>query len=257
MDSHSITRRRESRPKTAATNILDRRLSAREGQLRDQQHAHNMARQQKHQATPKDEHLAQLPLLVEYRNRYGQSPSVARSAKARASRILRLEKMHGAYGPLVMVRISLPELDMLPLKSPDLVRAARAAMKLELRRIGVGARSFPYEVAIQRGIQGGTHAHIILPLACLTPVLRLMADRAAHGKGGGVEFGHRHLVVLGDEETDRQAVGSYLGRDPDARFDLPGDSLDYLLALEDMLMRRARGERSPRLSWAGTSAVRE
>jgi len=200
---------------------------------------------QKHRQLPSAHLLAAVPHVADYCERHGQLPSVTRSARNRAPRIGRAHAMHRHGGELVFVRFSMPSLDGLDLRAPDLATQARVLVRELLRRIAPGALAF--DVAVQRGGKyGGTHAHLLLPVAFLTPLLRRKVRRAPRGEGGGVLHSpDLHLVLLDDSEEDRAKVATYMGRDGDGRLDLPADHPDHLQALEDRLTRAE----SPRLQW--------
>lgn len=72
--------------------------------------------------------------------------------------------MYGAHGPLVMLTLSLDTLDPYPIKSQDVADGARSVSECAISEMAPGA---PYTADVQRGRYGGTHVHIILPLAFL------------------------------------------------------------------------------------------
>jgi hypothetical protein len=203
---------------------------------------------QAHTLLPPLELLRGSPLVQGHVTRHGVLPSVTRSKSKMVGRIRRAEWLFSEHGELVFLRLSLPDLDGLPLRSEATRQRARELVAARLKGYAPGLGA--HDVAVQRGKHGGTHAHVLLPLAALAPLLRRAAAKAPAGCGGGVEpFAGVHVVRVGDSPEDRAAVAVYMGKDPDGRFGLEDPSHpDYLAALEDLLAYRARGERV-QLSW--------
>lgn len=253
MDSSSVTKARESRAQTDATRILDARLSAREGYLRDQAteaaYRRRDGRQQTHTQLPAPAQLAGYVRLAQHADRHGTLPSVTRSRSKVGPRIKRAHALHRHGGELAFLRLDLGELDDLPLRASSTVARAKQLVAARLNVLAPGAVA--YDVALQRGKHGGTHAHILIPLRFLAPYPRRKAREALAGKGGGVSIGSGlHIVRVADSEQDRAAVAAYMGRDPDGRLDADDSSdLDYLQALEDLLAHRATGDES-QLTWS-------
>lgn len=182
----------------------------------------------------------------------GWPPSITRNHTP----TLRCLEIMYAVGPLAMVRLSLPDLDALPLKSRELATAARAAVEAVLPHLC--ACSGLYTVAVKRGKHGGTHAHLVLPVAYLNATDRARVKAAPHGINGGMLIlnGNAHGVQITDHPTDRARVAAYLSRDPDERLDDP-TSAAYLDALEAELHRKATNPKRVRLAWnAGITALK-
>lgn len=180
-------------------------------------------------------------------NHDGWPPSVARSS---AARLRHIQAIRAAFGPVVLLRLKLPELNSFPLKSAATAAGARRAAKVHLARFGGGLLPAAWTVNVQSGEHfGGTHAHILLPLASLTSSWAALIDAAPHGRGGGLELDSiAHAVVVGAVAADLKRVAAYLSRDPDGRLDTPGTDA-YFDALEAELLRKASKVRSVRLGW--------
>lgn len=234
-----------------AREALRHRAVLREGNRRDQ-----LARRgRKHQ--PLDlspEQAEHRPRLAAYLLTHsGWPPSVTRNSTAR---LRELDTMYAACGPLVLLTVNLDTLDELPLKSEELRDLARELVAVYLD--GLTAPGTPYAAAVQRGLFGGTHAHLALPLACLSAAHAALVQAARRGAGGGCELlsGDAHAVLMGNRPNDRARVAAYIARDPDGRLAIPGVTA-CLDALEEELERKASGQRSPRLSWShGVTALR-
>lgn len=181
----------------------------------------------------------------------GFAPRTRRGAPSdSAPRRRRLEQQLRS-GPLALLTWNMPKLDGLTLKTDELAHAARKSVQGMLKVYAPRAEA--YEVAVQRGALGGTHAHIVLPLEAFSRKVQAAIRAAPSGKGGGVEIvpGRLHAVLIDDGAEDLERVAAYLSRDPDGRFDLPEDHPAYLQAHAEELSRKKAGRRSPRLSWTG------
>lgn len=237
---------RSQRPRTPTlkqrtTNVLRIRAVLHEGERRDK-----LARRgRKHQPlslTPQQQHRRPL-LTVHLATHDGWPPKITRDHLAR---LKALNTMHTKHGPLVLITVGLDSLDALDLKSRELVELALSILDCALDELA--QRRAPHTASIQRGTCGGTHVHLVIPLACLRPEYAALITAARAGPGGGCPLleGEAHGVLMLDAPSNRERVARYLSRDPDARLDEPG-SVAYLDALEDELTRKAAGHRSPRL----------
>ncbi|GGS44741.1 hypothetical protein [Deinococcus knuensis] len=246
-----------STTRTKRRKQLRDRAVLREATVRDAataRAARTARRGRKHQPlTLTDEQRVHYPTLAAHLDAHaGWPPSVTRD---HVPTLRSLEIMH-AVGPLAMVRLSLPDLDALPLKSPELATAARAVVEAMLPDLC--AYSGLYRVAVKRGKHGGTHAHLVLPVAYLNATDRARVKAAPHGINGGTLIlnGNAHAVQITDHPTDRTRVAAYLSRDPDERLDDP-TSPAYLDALEAELHRKATNPKRVRLAWdAGITALK-
>lgn len=209
----------------------------READLRDEQAARNLDRQSKRQRldlTP--EQASSCPLLASHLAQSGGwPPSITRSYSAR---LRHLNALYAAHGTLVMLRRDLQQLDQWPLRSPELPTAARPFIERFADKLLLAKPS--YVTDIQRGGLGGTHSHMVTPLACIKPKYAAFINAAKHGRGGGCELlsGKAHGVVILNAAENRLKVARYVKRHPDPRFDHPGTP-DYLDALEDELSHTA------------------
>jgi hypothetical protein len=163
----------------------------------------------------------------------GYAPPISRSS---AARVRHLHAFQARYGPLVLLRLSLPALDALGLHGGEMSQSARRLV--DRRMLSLAPATAPFTVNLQRA--SGTHAHIVIPLAFVLEPFRELIDAAPHGRGGGVDLPGpaAHGVVMGDSRADRERVAGYVSRHPDGRLDTPGTT-DYLAALEDELQRLA------------------
>lgn len=182
----------------------------------------------------------------------GHPPAVTRSAAARTRQ---LNTMFDIRGPLVMLRFALPALNAHPLHTDELPALARAALDDLLWELL--APDAPYTVDIHRGGDGGTHGHVVVPLACVLQPWRDLIDEATHGPGGGrdLPFFAGHGVVIRNTALDRERVASYVRCHPDARLRSPGPQLEqlgeYLAGFDDEAGRKFGGMRLPRMGWDG------
>ncbi|WP_194165427.1 hypothetical protein, partial [Deinococcus terrestris] len=169
------------------------------------------------------------------------------------ARLRHLNGMYDAYGPLVMLRLSLPALDAYPLYSKDMSTRSRAAVLSVMRDLS--GKHTVYTSDVQRGEQGqlqaGTHAHPVTPLILLPDDYRDRLQAAPHGSGGGTELPRHaaHGVVILPTADDREAVARYVTRHPDGRLDNPNSPV-YLQALEDELRRLAQKNQPVKLGWS-------
>lgn len=205
-------------------------------------------RPQVHTVVPDVAVLALTPRVQAAVEATGMLPSVARGPSKVTPHIRRAHAMHLHGGELAFVRLSLPTLDGLPLRSSATVAQARELFQARLK--GLAPDADAYNVALQRGGHGGIHLHILLPLRFLTTYPRRRARGAPAGVGGGVSFGDDiHIVRVGETEQDRAAVAAYMAREPDGRLDPKNmGSPVYLAAIEELLQHRETGEES-QLTW--------
>ncbi len=222
-----------------------------EGQLRDELYVRsgNSRKHSPHCMARVNRTPDRWPLLAEHVATHdGWPPSVTRSSSAR---LRQMRTMREAHGSLALLRLSLADLDALPLKSTRLTSAARPLIVSSLRELL--RPGTPFNSSIQRGgLLDGTHSHVMAPLGgLLTPHAELVGA-APHGLGGGVLLleGRAHGVVIRDTPEDFQRVACYTARDPDGRLDTPGEDA-YFDALEDELVRKRRKEPRVRLGWPG------
>lgn len=219
------------------------RAVLREADLRDE--AQQRAR--KHQPlTLTPEQKTNLPLLTRHLETHdGWPPNISRKPGAR---VKHLEALRAAYGQLVLLRISLPSLDEFSLHSRALADAAREAIDVIL--FSLVSNDAPCTVSIQRGAEGGTHAHLVIPWLCFLELYADLIWAAPHGPDGGcaLPYTAAHGVVIRDTTEDRCKVASYTVRHPDGRFDTPGTPA-YLAALEDELRRKVSKQRRVALGW--------
>ena len=237
---------RSQRPRTPTLrqrtdNVLRTRAVLHEGERRDK-----LARRgRKHQPltlTPQQQQRRPL-LTVHLAAHDGWPPKITRD---HLPRLKALNAMHTKHGPLVLLTVALDSLDALPLKSRELVELALSILDCALDELA--QRRVPHTASIQRGSCGGTHWHLVIPLAYLRPEYAAVITAARAGPGGGCDLldGQAHGVLMLDAPSNREKVARYLSRDPDARLDEPG-TVAYLNALEEELTRKADGHRSPRL----------
>lgn len=186
------------------------------------------------------------PLLSRHLDTHdGWPPPVTRSA---AARIRHLDALYAAFGPLVLLRLSLPALDALQLHSREMSSAARDLV--DDRLVFLVLSGAVYTVNLQRGADGGIHAHIVVPLAFLEESCGQVIAAAPHGPGGGCDIHHAvaHGVMIRSTKTDRVKVARYVSRHPDGRLDDP-TSTAYLDALEAELHRKAQRLPRVQLGW--------
>ena len=197
-----------------------------------------------------------LPALLERLNAHpctpgydGYPPPFTRKF---AARLKQLNDMRKAHGPLVLIRVTLSELDMMTLKSARLRAAAVLLLDEKLTRLLLpGTR---YTQAIQRA--ANTHSHVIVPLAHLLAEHADLVRAAPIGPGGGVVLlgGQAHGVIIRDTERDFEKVARYTSRDPvSALYGRDYAFRAYLEAVEAEL-QRLQGDPTPtRLAWSGTT----
>lgn len=192
-----------------------------------------------------------LPLLALWTDAHdGFPPPVTRK---HAARLRHLNALHAAYGPLVLLRLSLPALDRMPLFSRRM--SDRARLEVAQRMTSLEGRDAAYTADVQRGPQGhlwtGTHAHVVTPLVLLPSPHREVIHAAPWGPGGGIELPSlaAHGVVILPTLKDREKVARYNVRHPDGRLDDPTQPV-YLQALEDECARRAARGPGVRLGWS-------
>lgn len=227
--------------------LRDRALSW-ERQQEESQYTRRNGKPQAHTLLPDLALLHDRPFIAEAVTQRGVLPSFARSASKIKPRITRAHAMHRHGGELAFLRLSLRELDGLPLRAPETVKQARGLVADFLSAFAPAA--IAYDVALQRGELEGTHVHVLLPLAFLTAPLQAAARNHRAGKGGGAEvLPGLHVCRVANTRKDRGNVAAYMGREPDARLGLEDpSSAAYLDALEELLQHRASGKRS-QLTW--------
>jgi hypothetical protein len=190
------------------------------------------------------------PLLAAYIAAHnGWPPNITRDPSAR---LRHMQRMRDAHGPLVLLRLTLSDLDGLPLKTTRLTSAARPLIKSSLGELL--RPKTPYNSSIQRGPLGSTHSHLTAPHGRLWPHHAGLVAAVLHGPGGGILLleGRAHGVVILDTLLDFQRVACYTTRDPDGRLDTPGTDA-YFDALEAELARKLQKEPRVRLGWPGTT----
>lgn len=232
----NIAKSRAGRKGTPATAILDRRFSAHEADRRDQQFARSMlARQRRQLVLMLDEALTS-PTLARHLKHHRELPDMRLKWKPRLKRI---EALHAAYGPLVLLTVLHPGLLHLDVYSEALAKKCRSHAVLALK--GVTLTRLGYEALQQRGGKfDGDHTHFVLPLSCLRPKFREQVSAAPHGpKGGCMLHSGAHAVIMGDSAEDREKVAKYLSRPRDQRLDLKTPRPDRLAGYEDLLQHRA------------------
>lgn len=197
-----------------------------------------------------DEQRPLYPLLDPYLDTHdGYPPPVTRRHGAR---LRHLNSLHAAHGSIILMRLSLPDLNAYPLYSRDMSKKSRPAV-LDVMRDLSGKRA-SYTADIQRGaagqLQKGTHGHIVTALDLLPDDYREAVYAARHGPGGGIELPRHaaHATVIRSALADREKVARYVTRHPDGRLDTRSGP-DYLQALEDELQRLAAKNPVVKLGW--------
>lgn len=188
------------------------------------------------------EHLITHPCVPGYS---GYAPSFTRDSEPR---LKQLQTMKEAYGPLVLLRVTLSELDMMPLKTPELRAAAVPLLEAKLAELLLPRTR--YTQGLQRA--GNTHSHPVAPLVNVRPEHAELIRAAPIGPGGGVVLlgGQAHGVIIRDTEHDFKKVASYISRDPvSALYSREYAFRAYLEAVEAELQRSTT---SPRLAWSRT-----
>lgn len=236
-------------PKTRTNEILRHRAVLYEGKVRDLATEQALERQQyqrKHQRLnlTREQEDAYPALCQHLALHDGWPPTVSRKSKAR---VRQLDALYDAYGPLVLLRLALPELDELPVYSPVMSRSARQVTAERLDSLLVRP---VYTADVQRGADFGTHSHHCTPLSFLAEPYQQLVNAAPHGPCAGYELSDQaaHGVVMLNAAIDRRKVASYITRHPDGRLDDSTTAL-YLAALEDELNRKAQGGPVVRLGW--------
>lgn len=214
-----------------------------EGQRRDELFERSRKHPRIYLTAPQKRHLHQLTAHLSANKDW--PPKITREPTARLEA---LDAMFDEDGPLVLLTVSLDTLNALPLKSQELKELAVSIIDCALEELAHPRA--PHTASIQRGICGGTHVHLGIPLGHLRPEYADLICAARHGPGGGclLRDGEAHGVLMLDPPENREKLAWYLARDPDARLDEPNDGI-YLDALEEELTRKASGHRSPRLGW--------
>jgi hypothetical protein len=231
------------------TDRLRERAVLHEGERRDEQYARTK-KGRKHQRTLLSAEVLEekgFPLLAQHVTACnGWFPPITRSS---TSTRRNLDAMRAIHGPLVLLRLRFGMVDALPLKSPEVRDMVRELLPVYFDILTLP--DAPYTCSVKRGACGTTHAHLGLPLAFLAEPYASLVNAARHGSGGGLELlgDLVHGVVILDTPQDRARVATYLSRDPDERFDVPG-TLAYLEAHEEALKRKVEGALAAvRLSW--------
>ncbi|GAA5501588.1 hypothetical protein Dxin01_01324 [Deinococcus xinjiangensis] len=173
----------------------------------------------------------------------GHDGHLPKFGRDHTARLRQLKRMTAKYGQLSLVTLYLDMLDAMPLRCPELARAARVEVRGIARHVFF--RGIPYTVDIQRGIWDGTHAHVITPMTALIEVDRV---RSAGRDGWIIGEGLGHAVAMGLTAKDLEKVARYICRAADARLS-DRTAADFLDSIEDELQRLAMGQESPRLSW--------
>lgn len=152
----------------------------------------------------------------------------------------RLGQMRELFGPLALLTLRLPQFDSLPLREQKTVNRCKAATMKRLELLGVA----DYSAAVERGREGGTHSHIVCPVAQLPLELVGLLAAARSGKGGGCDLeADLHGVLIGDSAEDLAAVAGYISKDPDGRFglSLEENAGEVIAAFGDLIRQRQRG----------------
>jgi hypothetical protein len=236
--------------KTRTPEILRHRAVLHEGRVRDLATEQALERQQQYQRKHQRLGLTReqedaYPALCQHLALHdGWPPTVSRKSKAR---VRQLDALYDAYGPLVLLRLALPELDELPVYSPAMSRSARQVTAERLNSLLVRP---VYTADVQRGADFGTHSHHCTPLSFLAEPYQQLVNAAPHGPCAGYELSDQaaHGAVMLNAAIDRRKVASYVTRHPDGRLDDSTTAL-YLAALEDELNRKAQGGPVVRLGW--------
>ncbi len=174
--------------------------------------------------------------------------------------IAELIEMRRAHGPLVFVRLLLPELDGHSMVSAAgrraVVQGSRNAIFRWASVSAKGTRALT--CALQRDAYSYTHCHFVLPLNGLSKRLQDVVSAAPQGKDGGVLLGKEmHAVVIGDTSDDLEGVARYLCKYPDERSRSHPDDPEWLSLAEEIAENMQYGEgEQVKLCWRRTSRWR-
>ena len=237
-----ITETRAAKGKTQAGEILDRRLSRREGQLRDEATSSNLRYipPPQHHLNVEEEIL--YPALAQIR-RYGDNPRT--NARRATTLICELKSMRAEHGPLVLLTPKFPSADHHSLIWAE----GRHAVVLRSKQVmynwfGMYAKHVQqFVLAIARDEFGHTHGHGVLHLSALCQRFRTDLLSAPCGAEGGTHLMERlHGVIIGDSDADIDGIACYMSKYPDARNTLlPGHS-DHLALLDELAERMIYGK---------------
>lgn len=247
MDNKTVIKNRAARSATDATQILDRRFSKHEGELRDTAYekSFSFSKTEIHKLSPQEEfHF----LSLAHVRQYGKEPR----CEGRNSNALfrQIQEMSQEHGTLVWLRQSFPQLDHLDLLWSEGRRLAVAQTKRVMYGYLAiyGKRVKSFVVVIQRDAFGRVHIHAVTHLSGLSQRFQAMLRDAPSGKDGGTMLtSELHGVIVGESDDDREAIAKYMSKFHDERITLPSDDPMHLQLLDEVAQRMIYGEDDSRI----------